>query len=63
MLLAKDRPKITGSIVKGLHRCKCMNEIKRRDKDSEEGYVNEFLNEVDNLGKEDKGKGKGKLKK
>ena len=36
----------------------CMSEIKRRDKDSGEGYVNEYLKEIDGLVKE----GKGKLK-
>ena len=31
-----------------------MNETKRRDKDSGEGYVKEYLEELDNLGKEKK---------
>ena len=63
VLLAKDKPKETGSIVKSLPSkvypdVACMNEIKRRDKDSGEGYVNEYLEEIDNLVKEKKGKGK-----
>ena len=38
----------------------CMSEIKRRDKDSGEGYVNEYLKEIDALVKEGKRKGKAK---
>ena len=50
VLLAKDKPKKTGSIVKSLPSkvyadLECMSEIKRRDKDSGEGYVNEYLKE------------------
>ena len=40
----------------------CMNEIKRRDKDSGEGYVEEYLKEVDNLRKKGRGKENGKGK-
>ena len=40
----------------------CMNEIKRRDKDSGEGYVEEYLKEVDKFRKKGKGKGNGKGK-
>ena len=36
----------------------CMSEIKRRDKDSGEGYVNEYLKEIDGLVKDGKGKGR-----
>ena len=34
----------------------CLNEIKRRDKDSEADYVNEYLSEIKSMG----GKGQGK---
>ena len=65
MLLPKHKPKKSGSLVKSLPSkvytdVDCMNEIKRRDKDSGKGYVKEYLKEVDNLGK--KGKGKGNCK-
>ena len=65
--LTKDKPKKTGSIVKSLPSkvytgLECMSEIKRRDIDSKEGYVNEYLVEIDSLGKEGKGKLKGKGK-
>ena len=54
VLLAKDKPKKTGSIVKSLPSkvytdLECMSEIKRRYKDSGEGYVNEYLKEIDGL--------------
>ena len=67
MLLPKDKPKKSGSLVKSLQSkvytdVDCMNEIKRRDKDSGEGYVEEYLEEVDNLGRKGKGKGNGKGK-
>ena len=67
VLLAKDKPKKTGSIVKSspikvYTNLECMSEIKRRDKDSGEGYVNEYLKEIDDLVKEGKGKLKGKGK-
>ena len=67
VLLQKDKPKKTGSIVKSLPSkvytdIACMSEIKRRDKDSGEGYVAEYLSEIDNLGKGGKVKGKGNEK-
>ena len=67
VLLAKDKPKRTGSIVKSLPNkvytdLECMSEIKKRDKDSGKGYVNVYLKEIDSLGKEGKGKLKGKGK-
>ena len=67
VLLAMDKPKITRSIVESLPSkvytdLECMSEIKRRDKNSGEGYVNEYLKEIDGLLKEGKGKLKGKGK-
>ena len=67
VLLAKDKPKKTGSIVKSLPSkvytdLEFMSEIKRRDRDSGEGYVNEYLKEIDGLLKEGKSKLKGKGK-
>ena len=50
-----------GSLVKSLPNqmytsTECLNEIKRRDKDSEADYVNEYLSEIKSMG----GKGQGK---
>ena len=48
-----------GSLVKSLPNqmytsTECLNEIKRRDKDSEADYVNEYLSEIKSMGGRDR---------
>ena len=50
-----------GSLVKSLPNLmytstECLSEIKRRDKDSEADYVDEYLNEIKSTGRKGQGK-------